>query len=136
MVVVNAKTKRVGYLSQTYAGKIHDKKIVDTEAIRYPRAAILYQDTGFQGYAPAVSQVQQPKKSHARGSSLGGKSGTIASCRASGVRVEHALAGVKRSRIVKDCLRNTKRGFSDLVMVVACGLHNLRVRHRKRRLRT
>ena len=51
------------------------------------------------------------------------------------VRVEHALAGVKRSRIVKDLLRNTKERFSDLGMVVACGLHNLRVRRRKRRLR-
>jgi len=51
------------------------------------------------------------------------------------VRVEHAIAGVKRSRIVKDLLRNTKERFSDLVMVVACGLHNLRVRRRKRRLR-
>jgi len=67
VLVVNAKTKRVGYLSQTYAGKIHDKKIVDIEAIRYPRAAILYKDTGFQGYEPKVHQTQQPKKSHARG---------------------------------------------------------------------
>jgi hypothetical protein len=38
--------------------------------------------------------------------------------------VEHALAGVKRARIVKDVLRNTKERFSDLVMAVACGLHN------------
>lgn len=67
VVVVNAKTKRVGYLSQTYAGKIHDKKIVDIEAIRYPRVAILYKDTGFQGYEPKVHQTQQPKKSRARG---------------------------------------------------------------------
>jgi len=51
------------------------------------------------------------------------------------VRVEDALSGVKRSRAVKDVLRNTKDGFSDLVMVVACGLHNLRVRLRKRALR-
>jgi len=51
------------------------------------------------------------------------------------VRVEHALAGVKRSRIVKDVLRNTKESFSDLVMTVACGLHNLRVQVRKRRLK-
>ena len=51
------------------------------------------------------------------------------------MRVEHALAGVKRSRIVKDVLRNTKEGFSDLVMTVACGLHNLRVQVRKRRLK-
>ena len=51
------------------------------------------------------------------------------------VRVEHAISGVKRSRIVKDVFRNTKDRFSDTVMVVACGLHNLRVRLRKRRLR-
>lgn len=67
VLVVNAKSTRVGYLSQTSAGKIHDKKIVDTEAIRYPRAAILYKDTGFQGYAPKVHQTQQAKKSPARG---------------------------------------------------------------------
>ncbi len=49
--------------------------------------------------------------------------------------MEHALAGVKRSRVVKDVLRNTKDGFSDLAMVVACGLHNLRVQQRQRPLR-
>ena len=47
------------------------------------------------------------------------------------VRVEHAISGIKRSRIVKDVLRNTKDNFSDLVMVLACGLHNLRVERRK-----
>ena len=49
------------------------------------------------------------------------------------VRGEHALAGVKISRIVKDVLRNLADGFSDRVMVAACGLHNLRVTRRKRR---
>lgn len=44
------------------------------------------------------------------------------------VKVEHAFSGVKRSRIVKD-------DFSDLVMVVAYGLHNLRVDHRKKPLK-
>jgi len=41
--------------------------------------------------------------------------------------VEPTIAGVKRCRIVKDVLRNTKPGFSDMVMEVACALHNLRV---------
>jgi hypothetical protein len=47
----------------------------------------------------------------------------------SGVRVvvEHVIAGVKRCRIVKDVLRLMKPGISDLVMEIACGLHNLRV---------
>jgi DDE superfamily endonuclease len=48
------------------------------------------------------------------------------------VRVEHALAGVKRCRIVKDVLRNTREGVSDAVMEAACGLHNLRTPKRRR----
>jgi len=41
--------------------------------------------------------------------------------------VDHAIAGLKRCRIVKDEFRNTKAGFTDLVMELACALHNLRV---------
>ena len=63
VVVVQAQSKRVGFLRQTYAGKTHDKKIVDTEPIVYPPGTTLYQDTGFQGYAPAGVQSRQPKKS-------------------------------------------------------------------------
>jgi hypothetical protein len=51
------------------------------------------------------------------------------------VKVEHAISGIKRSRIVKDIFRNIKDGFSDLVMVIACGLHNFRVDHRKKPLK-
>ncbi len=51
------------------------------------------------------------------------------------VRVEHSIGGSKRARIAKDILRNTKPHFSDLAMELACGLHNLRIRQRKRRLR-
>jgi hypothetical protein len=43
------------------------------------------------------------------------------------VVVEHVIAGVKRCRIVKEVLRLTTEGLSDLVMEIACGLHNLRV---------
>lgn len=42
---------------------------------------------------------------------------------------------MKRSRSVKEVLRNTKETIADLFMLVACGLHNLRVRYRKRRLK-
>lgn len=63
VVIVQAKSKRVGFLSQTYAGKTHDKKIVDIEPIAYPPDTLLSKDTGFQGYEPAVAQTYQPKKS-------------------------------------------------------------------------
>src|SRR5262249_36758907 len=52
IVIVNAETKRVGYLSDTYAGRVHDKKIAQSEQISYPRNTTLYKDTGFQGYEP------------------------------------------------------------------------------------
>ena len=51
------------------------------------------------------------------------------------VRVEHAIAGVKRSRIVKDTLRNTTENMSDAVVEIACGLHNIRLEHRKHGLK-
>ena len=41
--------------------------------------------------------------------------------------VENVIAGVKRCRRVKEVLRLTKAGISDMVMEIACGLHNLRV---------
>jgi hypothetical protein len=62
-VIAEKKTKRVNYLSQTYAGTAHDKKIADHENIAYAKDTILYQDTGFQGYQPNVARLRQPKKS-------------------------------------------------------------------------
>ena len=68
IVIVHTRSKRVGYLSQTYAGKTHDKKVVDAEPIVYPRGSQLGKDTGFQGYEPRRCQTYQPKKSRARAS--------------------------------------------------------------------
>jgi len=65
IVVAERTRKRVVFLSQTYPGRVHDKKIADLEHIVYPPNTTLYQDTGFQGYAPTVRQTHQPKKSRA-----------------------------------------------------------------------
>jgi len=66
VLIAAAQTKRIAYLSQTYPGKMHDKKVADTEAISYPETAILHKDTGFQGYEPQVRETRQPKKSLAK----------------------------------------------------------------------
>jgi len=62
VVIVNARRQRIDYLSRTYPGKAHEKTIADAEAICYPPGAVLYKDTGFQGYEPAVKQTRQAKK--------------------------------------------------------------------------
>src|SRR5919106_5751406 len=41
VVLVNNRGQRIGYLSPTYPGKTHEKKIADEEAISYPPEATL-----------------------------------------------------------------------------------------------
>jgi len=115
------------YLSQTYEGKRHDKKIVDGEAPVIPKGISLYKDTGFQGYEPEGVNTFQPLKKP-KGKELTPEqkeeNRLISKIR---VLIEHVISGVKRCRIVKDIFRNTAYLYDDLVMEVACGLHNFRV---------
>ena len=62
VVVVEAGSKRVGFLSRTYVGRASDKGIADQESIVYPPGTVLYKDSGFQGYEPAVAETCQAKK--------------------------------------------------------------------------
>jgi hypothetical protein len=131
LVVVNLHSRKVAYLSPTEAGKKHDKKQADEAAIVYPRYATLGKDTGFQGYKPATVLSWQPKKKP-KGRDL--EIGDVflnEALSAARIVVEHSLAGVKRCPIVKAVFRNTKPGFSDTVMEIACALHNLRVHFRQ-----
>ncbi len=68
VVVVEAGSKRVGFLSGTYVGRAADKGIADHEGIAYPPGAVLYKDSGFQGYEPAGVKTRQAKKSRRAGS--------------------------------------------------------------------
>jgi hypothetical protein len=68
VVVVHAQRPGIDYLSKTYPGKTHEKKIADDEHIAYPPGAVLYKDTGFQGYEPAVKRTCQAKKKATPGS--------------------------------------------------------------------
>src|SRR6516225_2242314 len=52
LVLGGLHTRKVNYLSQTYEGRRHDKKIIDEENPTYPTDISLYKDTGFQGYEP------------------------------------------------------------------------------------
>ena len=121
----------MNYLSQTYEGKRHDKKIADEETPTYPEDIGIYQDTGFQGYAPDGVRTFQPQKKP-KGEELTleqkERNRLISSIR---IVIEHIIAGIKRCRMVKDIFRNTKEKYDDLVMEIACGLHNFRVRCRE-----
>jgi len=63
ILLANAHSRKVVYLSTTEIGNKHDKKIADENAIAYPAGATLGKDTGFQGYDPKGILTFQPKKS-------------------------------------------------------------------------
>jgi hypothetical protein len=115
------------WLSKTFDGSVHDKKIANEQPVCFPAGITLWQDTGFLGHTPKNVTVKMPAKKP-KGKELTQEqkreNKKISSFR---ILVEHAIGGVKRCRIVKERLRCTKFGFDDRVMLIACGLHNLRM---------
>lgn len=121
---------RIVWLSSTYKGHVHDKKICDEEPLLLPKGIRLWQDTGFIGHKLDGVEICMPKKK---------PKGKELTCvekqenkRISGVRikVEHAIGGMKKCRIVKERFRCHKFGFEDMVILIACGLHNFRITHK------
>lgn len=129
-LVVHPESQRVCYLSATVPGKKHDKKLADESDLHFPTLARVEQDTGFQGFdSEQVIFLQSKKKPRGKTLSIGER--FINRCISSGrIIAENVIAGIKRCRLVKDVLRNWKSDFDDLIMELACGLHNLRVAHR------
>ena len=125
--ILSLPNRRIIWLSKTYSGSFHDKKICDYQPLHLTSGINLWQDTGFQGHNPENVNVKMPLKKP-KGKELTQEqkdsNRSISSFR---VLVEHAIGGAKRCRIVKDRFRCHKFGFDDLVMELACGLHNLRI---------
>jgi hypothetical protein len=121
---------RILFLTATVEGKRHDKKLADETGYILPDDSRLLQDTGFQGFTLDNIAIWQPKKKP-KGQSLSdldkSRNRWLASLR---IRVEHAIGGVQRLRIVKDKIRNWKSNFRDSVMEICCALHNFRLKFR------
>jgi hypothetical protein len=105
------------FLSDTYGGSTHDKRIADATPYPLPAGSRLLQDLGFLAFTlEQVEIIMRVQKAANR---------RIARRR---VRIEHVNSSVKRCRIVHDTNRLRKAGVRDLVMEVCCALHNFRVR--------
>lgn len=126
MVIGGLDDRQVKYLGETHEGKKHDKKIADEEGLRLPEGSEGYRDTAFQGHELPGVIIHQPKKKPRGGDLTDAEKEQNALISSVRVVVEHVIAGIKRCRIVKDRFRNTAEGYDDLVMEIACGLHNFR----------
>jgi DDE superfamily endonuclease len=129
-LLVIDESGHICFLSDTYEGKLHDKSLADLTGYPLPPGSCLYQDMGFQGFVLAGVTMVQPKKKP-RGGELTplekAINRRISSIR---IRIEHAMGGVKRDRMVKDKIRLLKDGIRDTIMETCCGLHNFRIQYR------
>jgi len=130
-LVMHDRGGKVRYLSDTYEGKKHDKAIADEENISFPEGSTLWQDTGFQGFAPKGVTVQQPQKTPRQRSLSTIEKMNNRSISSLRVEVEHHIGSIKRCQIVVQPFRNWVDHYLDDVMETACGLHNFRLTHRR-----
>ena len=124
IILTEKATGEVLGLGATQPGSKHDKACVNEENYTFPNGCTVFQDTGFQGYAPEGASIQQPTKKP-RGKELSPEqkeeNRTISTQR---VSVEHSIGGIKIFHITSTIFRNIKAGFDDLVMETVCGLFN------------
>jgi DDE superfamily endonuclease len=116
------------FLSETYAGSIHDKRMADMTPYPLPAGSRLLQDLGFLAFTLDHVEIIMPtRKPRGRALTRAQKAANRRIARRR-VRIEHVNSRVKRCRIVHDTCRLRKAGIRDLIMEVCCALHNFRVR--------
>ena len=122
----------IHFLSDTYEGRVHDKCIADEARYTLPTGSILYQDAGCQGFHLPGVQIMQPKKKPRNETLMlqeKEENRRISSIR---VRIEHVIGDIKRYRIIHDIIRSSCSEFRDAVMETCCGLHNFRMRLKRK----
>jgi hypothetical protein len=129
-IIISDHVGFIPFLSTTYAGSAHDKRVTDEAAYVFPNGSMVYQDTGFQGFAPEGVTIMQPKKKP-KGKELTPDE-KAENRRISAVRIfiEHVIGSVKRYRIIKDEIRLWKGNIRDKVLETCSGLHNFRITSR------
>lgn len=129
-IILSDGKNRINFLSPTVEGRKHDKKITEETNLHLPRDSTILGDLGFLGLLIFGVKLALPYKKK------GGvpltdnqkqQNRVLSSMR---VKTEHAIRGVKISRIVSDTYRNYRQNFEDTIMEIACGLHNFRIKMR------
>lgn len=120
--------EEVLYLSPTYGGSVHDKKICDLEQIKFLKKTMVMTDLGFFGLSSETAQIIRPHKRR-KNQELNQEQEQwnkwVSKIR---VKIEHIIGSIKIFRKVKEKFRGRLYAREDRVMLVACALHNLKVK--------
>lgn len=124
------ETCHLCFLSATDEGQVHEKSLAELEGSTLPPGSCLSQDMGFQGVILNGITIVQPKKKPRGGELTPPEKVTNRTISSIRIRIEHAIGGVNRYRMVKAKRRLLKAGMRDTIMETCCGLHNFRLPYR------
>ncbi len=127
-VLLAGKHKKIVYLSETYEGSVHDKKIADEADIEFEKTIRLLQDSGFQGFSPKNAIIEMPEKKPKGKELTDTQKQENKKKAAERVLIEHAIGSIKVWRILKDKIRSYRHNLRDEVILIACGLHNFKIK--------
>jgi hypothetical protein len=116
------------FLSDTYGGRCHDKRIADATPYPLPAGSRLLQELGFLAFTLPQVAILMPIKKPRGEELMREQQWSNQALHERRLWIEPVNRSVKRCRIVKDRLRLWKEGVRDLVMERCCALHNFRVR--------
>ena len=125
-LAITDQDKTILFASDSFEGKTHDKSILDKISIEVNDLNILA-DLGFLGmdkqYENAILPFKKPKNKELT------KNQKLINTAISKVRVgvEHAFAGVKILKIIRNKIRLKGNEVRHRVMMIAMALHNLRL---------
>jgi hypothetical protein len=130
-VVMTDEHKRILIFTPTKSGRRHDKRLIDkSHLIRcVPAHIAIWVDTGFKSlerYHPQVMMPAKGSKHHPLTQAQKEENKVISSIR---VRVEHAIAGMKRYKAASDVYRHKLANLDDTFMCLAAGLWNLHLQY-------
>ena len=115
------------YLSETYEGTVHDKKICDIEKYSFLKKFLLRYDLGYIGYSPENATIEKPHKNTKLKPLTGQQKLKNKIISGKRISIKQAISGVKWLKVVADKIRTFCRDFRNSVMKIACAIHNLRV---------
>src|SRR5947209_16003336 len=133
LTITHPQTQYILATSEEAPGSKHDKKMLDESQLSCQEPLPIGADSGFQGLELGKAVVVTPlkrkrkKQGEAKDELTQAQKAYNTGLAKARISIEHSNAGLKRNRSVADILRNTRAGMSDQLMLVAMGLHNLRV---------
>lgn len=130
------KNKEIIYLGKTTEGKVHDKKMLEQEDVKYPSNSYLFLDLAYETYDAENVEIIIPFKKPKGGELTEQQkiyNQIVASAR---IAIEHVIRGVKRCRILMEGIRFYLLDKRDMVIETCAALHNLRTFFSKRKKTT